>query len=153
MLLDRRLIEAKLCLGEFQPGEWIPIAWNALEAGYDGRWIRRLAAYDFINSWELEAVLPGALDELHIERITPELAYARLAKQIVIDHLEAGHDPLLVRADQLWKLWVKAGHPALLGVLGTLWDEIYLKQIQVGDEETREWLRVLLEAAASYQVY
>jgi hypothetical protein len=87
------------------------LAWHALEAGFDGRALRRLAALNKPNWSEVQHLLPRVRAELGMKVIAIEEASYRVAKQRAQEILESGKDPLLLtRAFEL--LWIKAGYPA-----------------------------------------
>ena len=72
MPFDIELIEAKLAHGMIDPGEMRALAWDALEAGLDGKSIRRLAAMDHPSGWEADRILPSFMAEARIEGISRE---------------------------------------------------------------------------------
>jgi hypothetical protein len=62
-----RLIQARWVFGKL-PGEEIPgLAQNALELGYDGKIIRRLAGLINPDHFELQRFMPAFLAKLHSE--------------------------------------------------------------------------------------
>jgi hypothetical protein len=116
------------------------LAWHALEAGFDGRALRRLAALNKPNWSEVQHLLPRVRAELGMKVIATEEASYRVAKQRAQEILESGKDPLLrTRAFEL--LWIKAGYAARLAVLGCRDDEVNVARC-VGSPGTEIRLQV-----------
>ncbi len=137
---DPRLIEAQIAL-ELIPSENMPkIAWDALESGFDGPAIRRLAALDFPTFFEIAEVLPRVMDELGVSRISVVQAAERLSRITAQRILASGDDPLKHLRD-FESLWFRANYAKSLASLGTLHDDVWVAQIQgQSDIEIRKWV-------------
>jgi hypothetical protein len=67
---DRELVEARIALKLIASADMPKVAWDALEAGLDGRAIRRLAALVQPTYFEIAKVLPRAKQELGLKEIS-----------------------------------------------------------------------------------
>lgn len=133
MSFDLPQVEAQLSLGLIGPEQMPSLAWDALEAGFDGPALRRLAALERPTWSEVEHLLPRVKAELAIQNISIEEASFRLAKRRAQEILNSGKDPLLfTRAFEL--LWIKAGYPAKLGILGCLDDDVHVARCMGNSE-------------------
>lgn len=95
MPFDPATFEAKLAL-KLIPTERLPaLAQDALEAGFEGPHIVRMAILEPIAGWAIDQALPPMLAELGCHSITPKEAALRLAHQRAERILETGEDPLL----------------------------------------------------------
>jgi len=70
------------------------IALGALEAGLDGKAIRRLAVLEHPTYFEVAEVLPRVMQELGLSQIPIGEAAVRVAKQIAREILNSEDDPL-----------------------------------------------------------
>ena len=148
MAFDRPLIEAKLALEQIKTEEMPPLAWDALEAGFDGHWIRRMAALDGRQWSEIEPVLPHFMQEAGLEVIDGDTAFARLAQRFARELLATGTDPLSVDLFKIYLLWARADYPKIMEKVGMLSDECHIATLFEGKEIARERaLAVLREAA------
>jgi hypothetical protein len=149
MPFDRELIEARLTLELVGSDEMPKLAWDALEAGLDGPAIRRLAALEHPTFFEVNEVLPNALDEMQLKLVTGIEAAPRLAKSIAQDILKSGADPLRHNR-MLERLWIRAGYPTELAKYGTLHDEVSVaRQMGQSDAEIRVWVVTKLKELAA----
>jgi hypothetical protein len=130
---DQKLVEAMLALGRIDPANMPSIAWDALEAGLDGRSIRKLAALESPSGWEADQVLPNFMAEAGLKRISREEASVRLARHLARRILAEGLDPLAYTSE-FELLWIKAGYPRELQEAGGLDDQKYLAE-SVGQTE------------------
>jgi hypothetical protein len=125
MPFDRRSIEAKLALGRISPENMPKVAWDALEAGYDGPAVRRMAAFNIPTGFEVDAILPGFLQETAMRAISQEEAAIRVACDLAHEIIDSRKDPLPY-AETFYRLWISCDYTRELGSLGTLPDDIYL---------------------------
>jgi hypothetical protein len=141
---DRDQIEAKLALNLIASAEMPQVALDALEAGLDGRAIRRLAILERPTYFEVADVFPSLIQELGLTQITIGEAALRVAKQIVREILNKGDDPLPHLRD-FESLWVRSGYADQIRCVGTLDDEVWIAQSTGrSDEETRDWVKSIL---------
>lgn len=121
------------------------IALSALEAGLDGKAIRRLAILEHPTYFEVAEVLPRAMQELGLTQIPIEEAAVRVAKEIAKGILESGDDALLHLCD-FESLWVRSDYAHQISELGTLYDDVYIAQsMGQSDEESRYWVTSILK--------
>jgi hypothetical protein len=141
MFFDRKLLEEQIALNRIHPIQ--KLAWDALEAGLDGPAIRRLAALEKPSSFEVDVVLPRALQEMDLERITKAEAAERTAIRIARRILESDEDPL-TSIRELYSLWsgaVETCSPKMTA-FGCLDDEVAVaRSLGQSDDEIRQWLR------------
>jgi hypothetical protein len=122
---DPRRIEAQLALGRILPEEMPPLAWDALEAGYDGPAIRRMGALDHPSGWEVDQVLPRFRKEIGLRDLSKTEASIRVAFDIATHLLESRKDPL-PNLKTFARLCYEADYPDELMPLYSLDDELYL---------------------------
>lgn len=139
MAFDREIIEAQLALGLIASSDMPKIAWDALEAGFDGKYIRRLGALDFPTFFQVMEVLPQAMREMGLTKPSRGEAAFRLAKARAKEILNSDDDPLKHTRD-FEQLWVDAGYPAELTPVGTLYDEVYIASGNQSDDTIRKWV-------------
>lgn len=144
MAFDAKLVEAQLALELIASEDMPRIAWDALEAGFDGTAIRRLAALDRPTYFEVAEVLPRVRQELGLSQVTTEQAATRVSIQIARQILASGDDPMNHLRD-FESLWSRAGYPQGLGELGTLYDDVWIARTQ-GDQQSKikEWVSSVL---------
>jgi hypothetical protein len=148
MPFDRDIIEAKISLHLILSNELPLLAVDALEAGFDGPAVRRLAALHPMASFEIAEALPRAMSEMGMTFMEPGQAGLRLARYLCRQTL-AAEDPL----PELFKLeglYYRSGYPHELAALGILEDEVDLARNR-GESETeiRSWV---VEGLKSYLV-
>jgi len=143
MPFDHQIIEARLALDRIGPNEMPALACDALEAGFDGPRIRRLAALTDPSGWEVDQILPAFMAEAGLSVIPRQEAAVRIARQIALKILSEKLDPTAHTKD-FELLWIEAGYPRILREAGTLDDEKYL----FGENETEfcEYARKILTA-------
>jgi len=115
------------------------IAWDALEAGLDGKYIRRLAALDSPTYFEVMEVLPQAMQEMGLTKPSRVESAIRLAKVRAKEILDGSDDPLKHTRD-FERLWIDAGYPKELMSLGTLDDEVWIASGNRPDDRIRRWV-------------
>lgn len=119
MPFDQITIGARLSLGSIWPEEMPSIAWDALEAGYDGPAIRRMAAFVNPTGFEVDAVLPAFKREANIPQLTKSEAALRMAYNIAREIVDMRKDPIPY-ADTFARLWIAADYPREVQSLGNL---------------------------------
>jgi hypothetical protein len=87
---DPQLLEAKLALDMIGPEEMPSLAWEALEAGLDGRYIRRLAALVNPSGWETDQIESAFMAEAGMQRISKQEASIRMARHLAARILSEG---------------------------------------------------------------
>jgi pimeloyl-ACP methyl ester carboxylesterase len=76
---------ARWFAGKLANSDWPAIARDALEAGFDGRALRRLAALEKANHWDVVNFIDPALSEMGAPHMSPEEALLWSAKDICRD--------------------------------------------------------------------
>jgi hypothetical protein len=152
MKFDPRIAEAQIALNRSSSTEMPLLAWQALEAGLDGPAIRRLAALEFPTFFQVEEVLPNAMREMHLVKLTKKDAAIRLARIRAQEILSLQLDPLLHLRD-FEHLWIEAEYCRELADYGNLADDVYVARSggEV-DSETREWVLNRIQKLASIQI-
>ncbi|MGA9668116.1 MAG: hypothetical protein WBQ94_02855 [Terracidiphilus sp.] len=146
MPFDLQLIEAKLALGMIGPDEMPALAWDALEAGLDGRSIRRLAALIQPSGWETDQILAAFMAEAGMKSISPSEASIRVARQLARRILSEKLDPLAYSRD-FELLWIKADYPTAIQEVGSLDDQKAVAEyIGQSEAELRDYARSVLSA-------
>lgn len=126
------------------------LAWDAMEAGLDGRFIRRLAALAQPSGWETDQILPAFMTEAGLNSISIPEASVRLARHLAIRILSEGLDPLAYARD-FEVLWIRADYPSEIQELGSLEDQKAVAEyIGQSEAELREFsLSVLRDFIAA----
>jgi len=121
MSFDRDILEARLALNRIPSAEMPRVAWDAMEAGFDGPAIRRLAALEAPTFFQLHEVLPAALDELHLRKLDKAEAALRLGRLRAKDICGSNSDPFrhLRDFEHLWWMPITAGNWPMLAILMT----------------------------------
>lgn len=114
MPFDLATFEAEVAL-KLIPTERLPsVAQDALEAGFDGPRVVRMAVLEPVANWGIDQALPPMMEELGCKAISPEDAALHLARQRARHILETGEDPLpsmpyfyglMLAADRLEELY------------------------------------------------
>jgi hypothetical protein len=149
MPFDPRTIEAQLALNLIGAIDMPRLAWDALEAGFDGPAIRRMASFESPTFFQVSEVLPRMMQELHLSKMTAGQAALRLARSKAQEILASKSDPLLhVRAFE--QLWRSAGYCAELTDIGNLVDDVHIAECcGKTKEEIHAWLIEILRALAN----
>lgn len=144
---DRHITEARLALGKIAASEMPALAWDALEAGFDGPRTRRMAALSNPSGWEVDQILPAFMAETGLNTIAPPEAALRMARELAHHVLSAKLDPLKYTKDFEW-LWIQTGYPRELQDAGMLDDQKYVDIECMGEAEAdfREYARSVLLA-------
>src|SRR5713226_8480050 len=85
---------ARWFAGKLANSDWPATARDALEAGFDGRALRRLAALEKANHWDVVNFIEPALSEMGAPRMSLEAALLWSAKDICRDIAGGSRDPL-----------------------------------------------------------
>jgi hypothetical protein len=140
MPFDPAIFEAEVAL-KLIPTEQLPlIAQDALEAGFDGPQVVRMAIIEPRYGWEIDQALPSMLAELGCHSILPQEAALRLAHQRAQRILETGEDPL-PSIHYFYRLMRAADYPSELIDVGYFDDTCYTDD----PEEKRAYAREVLE--------
>ena len=122
MPFDPPTFEAELALNLI-PTEQLPaLAQDALEAGFAGPHIVRMAIMQPTDGWAIDQALPPMLEELGCHSITPKEAALWLAHQRAKLILETGEDPL-PSLSYFYRLMLSADYPKELIDLDYLKDD------------------------------
>ena len=122
MPVDPATFEAEVAL-TLIPTEQLPsVAQDALEAGFDGPHVLRMAILEPVAGWAIDQALPLMLEELGLHPMAPEEAALRLARQRVQRILNTGEDPW-PSLSYFHRLMETAGYPEELIELGYFDDE------------------------------
>lgn len=149
MSFDCELVEARLALGLIGSDEMPKLAWDALEAGLDGRAIRRLAALEHPTFFEVDEVLRDAMKEMKLQHIEALDAARRLTRSIATEILRTSTDPIR-QVGQFEQLWIRAGYPSELAPYGNLEDEVSVaRQMGSSNDKIRTWVIARLKEAAA----
>lgn len=149
MPFDHDLVEAQLALNRIGTTDMPKLAWDALEAGFDGPATRRLAALHLPTAFELREILPQLMQEWQMRSLSPEDAAVRLAKFRARQILQSNEDPLK-HANDFCQMWADAGYCSALSEYGTLAEEVYVARLSgQADDQIRAWLLEKFNALAS----
>jgi len=148
MPFDPRTVEAKLALNLISSVDMPRLAWEALEAGLDGPAIRRIAAFEFPTFFQIQEVLPRAMEEMHLVRLDKSRAALQLAKLRAQEILRTDADPLGHVSD-FSHLYIESGYCRELDAYGNLADEAYVAQLMgQSEQEIRPWVMERLKKLA-----
>jgi hypothetical protein len=149
MAFDARAVEAKLALNLISSTDMPKLAWDALEAGLDGPAIRRIAAFVFPTFFQVQEVLPQAMEEMHLVKLDKPRAALQLAKLRAQEILTTNSDPLSHLCD-FEHLWIGADYCRELQDCGSLDDEAFVaRQMGQPEHEIREWVMARLKRLVS----
>jgi hypothetical protein len=135
MPFDAKMIEARLSLNLITPREMPKIAWDALEAGLDGPAIRRLAALEMPTWFEVNEVMPAAMLEMGVARISAGEGAAYIAYRRARGILDSSADPLK-HTSEFERLWIASGYSSEIRELGTLDDDVHVSRLMKRNEQT-----------------
>lgn len=149
MAFEPRMVEARLALNLISSADMPALAWDAIEAGLDGPAIRRMAALEFPTFFEIQGVLPKAMEEMRLFGLGEGEAGLRLAKLRAQEIIATNSDPF----KHLWyfaHLWIHSHYCRELRDYGNLDDEVYVaKAMGKPEEEIRAWLLERLTSLAT----
>ena len=146
MPFDPASFEAEVAL-KLIPTERLPmVAQDALESGFDGPHVLRMAILEPFAGWGIDQALPPMLAELGCQTIPPKEAALRLAQIRARRILETGEDPL-PSIPYFYRLMLAADYPEELTELGYFDDDdIFFSD---DPEEKRKRAREALEELLS----
>ncbi|MFT4113731.1 hypothetical protein [Silvibacterium sp.] len=121
MPFDPADFEAEAILKLISSGQMPSFALDALEAGFNGPHIVRMAILDPADGWAIDQVLPRMLDELGCHHFAPKEAALHLAEKRAKRILATGEDPL-PSLSYFYRLVFEAGYTEELYPLGSLED-------------------------------
>lgn len=140
MPFDPSAVEARLALNLISSTDMPRLAWDALEAGFDGPALRRMAAFEFPTFFQIQEVLPRAMEEMHLGKLDNAEAAVRLAKMRAQEIVAANSDTFKHLRD-FEQLWIEADYCQELVEYGNLDDEVYVaRQMGQPEQEIRAWL-------------
>ena len=150
MAFDPHFIEAQLVLNRISSTDLPQVACDALEAGFDGPAIRKLAALTAPTFFEVQEILPATMAEMNLVSIDKDEAAIRLAKHRAKQVIASGDDPLK-HARDFELLWFESDYCPKLSGVGNLDDEVYLAKLysKQSEAEIREWVLERLKSFAS----
>ena len=152
MAFDPKIVEARISLGLVSSTDVPKLAWDALEAGFDGPAIRRAAALQFPTYFEVQPLLPSLKKEMGLEELSIEDAARRLARIRAREIVQSGSDPLQHLSD-FEQLWLASNYSPDLSEYGTLADDAYIAKIQGKSEpEIRAWAASVIRRLALDEV-
>ena len=146
MTFDRRLIEAKITLDQIGFHEFPALAADALEAGFDGPAIRRMAAMVLPTGLEIDELRPQFQHEAGLVTVSPATASVRLATQRANEILDGDLDPLC-HLGRFERWFLDAECPYELRELGLLEEDAYVLEYSGKSEgEIGSWALERLRA-------
>lgn len=145
MPFDREIVEARLALNLIPSSDMPRLAWDALEAGFDGPAIRRLAALMAPDWSEVAYLRSDVMREMRLATVTAGEAARRLAKHRAKEILGSGADPLGF-TKYFYQLWAHAGYPREIASVGCLDDDVHGRMLGSTREEAREYVTRELNA-------
>ena len=149
MPFDPKAVEARLALNLISSTDMPRLAWEALEAGFDGPALRRMAALEFPTFFQIKDVLPRAMEEMHLAKLDKAKAALRLAKLQAQEIVAANSDPFRHLRD-FEHLWIEADYCRELQEYGNLDDEVNVaRQMGQPEQEIRAWLMERLNRLAA----
>jgi len=122
MPFDPQEFAAKVVLGELHSEDLPAAAQDALEAGFDGSAIVRLAILDNPSTWEIEPLMGKVLAELSVtppDKVEAAIFLAKRRAQRILDNNE---DPIS-SLDYFERLHFNSGYPEDLAELGWLQED------------------------------
>ena len=124
MPFNARKLEAELALRRILPEHLPDAACDALEAGFDGPGVRRMASLIRPTGWETDEALPAFRKDLGINTLSTKEASVRLAYDRALDLIGSEADPL-PSLPFFARLCSQAEYPEQLMDLHMLDDEWY----------------------------
>ena len=145
MPFDPATFEAEVAL-KLIPTEQLPsVAQDALEAGFDGPYVLRMAILEPVAGWAIDQALSPMMEELGLRSIVPEEAALHLARQRARRILSTGEDPW-PSLPYFYRLLVAADYPHDLYELAYFDDD---DSFYSSDEEKLRSAREALEELLS----
>ena len=148
MPFDLAIFEAGVAL-KLIPTERLPsIAQDAMEAGFDGPQVVRMAILEPRYGWAIDQALPPMMRELGCRELSAQEAAVRLARERAQRILETDEDPLL-SIPYFYRLASSADYPKELCELSFLDDAYAWSTEQEVRTQARELLEELLRSRPS----
>src|ERR1700744_2800985 len=94
MPFDPATFEAEVALKLIPPERLPAVAQDAMEAGFDGPHVVRMAILEPAYGWAIDQALPSMLEELGCRELSPKEAALWLGRERAKHLLETGEDPL-----------------------------------------------------------
>jgi len=140
MTFDPSLIEAKIALQQIGFQEFPALAADALEAGFDGPSIRRMAALIQPTGFETDELMPRFMLEAGLIALSPAIACVRLAIELATRIIGQNLDPLLYLGKfETW--FMLADYPVEFAELGMLEEDAYVMEYAgKSEDEIRTWI-------------
>jgi anaerobic glycerol-3-phosphate dehydrogenase len=140
MTFEPRVAEARLALNLISSTEMPKLAWDAIEAGLDGPAIRRLASFEFPTFFQVQEVLPRAMEEMRLARLDKTAAAVQLTKLRAQEILARNLDPLKYLRD-FEQVWIASDYCRELRDYGNLDDDVHVARCMgQTEQEIRTWL-------------
>lgn len=146
MAFDLSTFEAEVALKLILTHQLPAVAQDALEAGFEGPHVVRMAILDPVAGWEVDQALPPMLEELGCKPSPAEEAALRLARLRAQHILNTGQDPL-TSVPYFAHLASKADYPEELLALASLDDDL------LSDVEKRARAHDLLKELLTPELY
>ena len=105
------------------------VAWDALEIGFDGPALRRVAALDKPSSFEVGELFRKALSEMGKSALSKPEAAMLLAKEIAQQVISGNKKPL-EGASEIWRLACQSDFPEQITIFGALDVDCYIPTIR-----------------------
>jgi hypothetical protein len=118
---DPRTFEAEVAMKLISSEQLPSVAQDAMEAGYDGPAVVRMAILEAKAGWAIDQALPGMLAELGLSGIDVKDAALRLARERAQHIISGGENPL-ASLSYFYRLMLVADYPPELVELGHLED-------------------------------
>ncbi|WP_263379733.1 hypothetical protein [Granulicella paludicola] len=146
MPFDLATFEAEIALSLI-PTEQLPrVAQDAMEQGFDGPGVLRMAILEPDAGWAIDQALQPMLAELGCQAISPQQAALSLALQLARRILDSGEDPL-PSIPYFYRLMLAADYPSELVALG-YFDDLFFED-ETEEEEKKTLAREALEELLS----
>lgn len=140
MAFEPRVAEARLALNLIASTEMPRLAWDAMEAGLDGPAIRRLAPFEFPTFFQVQEVLPQAMQEMGLANMQKGDAALVLAKKRAQEIVANNFDPFKHLRD-FEHPYIETDYCGQLRDYGNLDDEVHVARCMGQQEhEIRIWL-------------
>lgn len=140
-------VGARWYAGKINESDWPTIAQAALEAGFDGPSLRRLAGLEEVNHWEASKLIQPALGELGAKKLSPNEAFDWCARDICDEIVNGTRDPIK-GADELWRDMLRLNYypENLRGIF----DEVEMEETGALSGGLEEGRKRVFDYAAAY---
>jgi hypothetical protein len=137
MTFNPEIFANEVTLGIIPTDEIPAAAQNAMENGFDGPNVVRMAIIDPKYGYAIDQAIKPMLDELGYIPADKEAAAVRLA-QIRAERILANKEDPLESVGYFYKLWFASDYSSELIELGNLDEAFYLKEVMGGHLDERE---------------